>query len=116
LAPSPKRYSCPVEVTIDVIGAKWAPVILAHLKQQPLRYAQLRRLMPRTSEKMLAQRLRELEAGGLVRRRADSTIPPRVDYALTEEGRTLAPVLQALYDWGAEWAEENGITIEDVSL
>src|SRR6266540_83986 len=102
MASSPKRYSCPVEVTIDVIGAKWAPVILAHLKQQPLRYAQLRRLMPRTSEKMLAQRLRELEAGGLVRRRADSTIiPPRVDYALTEEGRTLAPVLQALYDWGA---------------
>ncbi len=112
----PKRYCCPVEVTIDVIGAKWTPVILAHLKEKPLRYAQLRRLMPRTSEKMLAQRLRELEADGLVRRRADSTVPPRVDYALTEAGRTLAPVLQALYDWGAEWAEENGITIEDVSL
>ena len=112
----PKRYSCPVEVTIDVIGAKWAPVILAHLKEQPLRYAQLRRLMPRTSEKMIAQRLRELEASGLIRRRADSTVPPRVDYALTEEGRTLAPVLQALYDWGAEWADENGILIEEVSL
>ncbi len=116
MASSPTRYSCPVEVTIDVIGAKWAPVILAHLKQQPLRYAQLRRLMPRTSEKMLAQRLRELEASGLVRRRADDVVPPRVDYSLTGQGRTLAPVLQALYDWGAEWAEENGITIEIENL
>ncbi len=112
MASSPKRYSCPVEVTIDVIGAKWATVILAHLKQQPLRYAQLRRLMPRTSEKMLAQRLRDLEAAGLVRRRATKDNPPRVDYALTEEGQTLAPVLQALYDWGAQWAESNGVTID----
>jgi DNA-binding HxlR family transcriptional regulator len=112
MAPAPKRYSCPVEVTVDVIGGKWAPVILAHLKQQTLRFSELRRLMPRTSEKMLAQRLHELEAAGLILRTTDGAVPPRVDYSLTDEGRSLAPVLQALYDWGASWAEAKSLIIE----
>ncbi|MEJ3745498.1 helix-turn-helix domain-containing protein [Actinomycetes bacterium KLBMP 9797] len=97
----PRRYHCPVEVALDVVGGKWRTVILAHLKERPRRYGELRRLMPGTSEKMLAQRLRELEAAGLVSRHADGGKPPRVEYRLTEQGRSLAPVLQALYDWGA---------------
>lgn len=105
-------YSCPVELAVDVIGPKWRPVILAHLKQGAHRYGQLRRLMPTISEKMLAQRLRELEADGLVRRTVlNDHNPPGVSYQLTAEGASLAPVLQALYDWGQTRAERTNTPI-----
>ncbi|HTJ36718.1 MAG TPA: helix-turn-helix domain-containing protein [Dactylosporangium sp.] len=108
-----KRYHCPVELAVDIVGGKWRPVILAHLKQGVHRYGELRRRMPHVSEKMLVQRLRELEADGLVARRDLGTNPPHVEYELTAEGRSLAPVLQALYDWGAARAERTGISIAD---
>ncbi|GAA3337622.1 helix-turn-helix domain-containing protein [Amorphoplanes nipponensis] len=105
----PKRYSCPVELTVDVVGGRWRTVLLSHLKEGVHRYGELRRLTPGISEKMLSQRLRELEADGLVRRRDRGTVPPHVEYDLTDEGRSLAPVLQALYDWGVARAERSGI-------
>ena len=104
----PKRYSCPVELTVDVIGGRWRTVLLSHLKEGVHRYGELRRLIPGISEKMLTQRLRELEADGLVSRRDLGTVPPHVEYDLTDEGRSLAPVLQALYDWGVGRAERTG--------
>ncbi len=104
----PKRYSCPVELTVDVIGGRWRTVLLSHLKEGVHRYGELRRLTPGISEKMLSQRLRELEADGLVSRRDLGTATPHVEYDLTDEGRTLAPVLQALYDWGVERATRTG--------
>lgn len=107
-----KRYYCPVEVTVDLIGGKWKPVILAHLKEGVRRYGELRRLMPTTSEKMLIQQLRELESAGLVRRTAFATVPPQVEYDLTEEGWSLVPVLTALYEWGEKRCERTGITVE----
>lgn len=107
---SAKRYYCPVEATVDLIGGKWKPVILAHLKEGVRRYGELRRLMPATSEKMLVQQLRELEASGLVRRTAFETVPPQVEYDLTEEGWSLAPVLTALYEWGEKRCAREGIT------
>ena len=103
-----KRYHCPVELAVDVIGGRWRPVILAHLKEGAHRYGELRRRMPQVSEKMLVQRLRELEADGLVSREDFGTVPPHVEYRLTEEGASLAPVLQALYDWGAARAARTG--------
>ncbi len=106
-----KRYHCPVELAIDVVGGKWRTVILAHLKQGERRYGELRRLMPDVSEKMLVQRLRELQEAGLVARREFDTVPPRVEYSLTGEGASLAPVLQALYDWGLARAERTGTVI-----
>jgi DNA-binding HxlR family transcriptional regulator len=107
----PKRYHCPVELAVDVVGGKWRTVILAHLKEGERRYGELRRLMPEVSEKMLVQRLRELQEAGLVARREHDVVPPRVDYSLTEEGVSLAPVLQALYDWGVARAERTGTVI-----
>ena len=107
-----KRYGCAVEIAVDVVGGKWRPVILAHLKEGVLRYGELRRLIPGLSEKMLVQRLRELEADGLVARHDHKTTPPHVEYRLTEEGLSLAPVLQALYDWGTARAVRNGIAID----
>jgi DNA-binding HxlR family transcriptional regulator len=106
-----KRYHCPVELAVDVVGGKWRPVILAHLKEGVHRYGELRRLVPDMSEKMLVQRLRELEADGLVSRHERDTSPPWVEYRLTDEGRSLEPVLQALYDWGLARAERTGVTL-----
>ncbi|MET0132557.1 MAG: helix-turn-helix domain-containing protein [Kibdelosporangium sp.] len=107
------RYYCPVELAIDVIGGKWAVIILAHLKDRPLRYGELRRRMPDVTEKMLAQRLRELADAGLVHR--SSPEPPAVEYRLTEEAGELRPALQALYDWGERRAARTGIPIEPVT-
>ncbi len=108
----PKRYSCPVELTVDVIGGRWRAALLAHLKEGAHRYGELRRRTPGISEKMLSQRLRELEADGLIARRDLGTVPPHIEYDLTDEGRSLAPVLHALYEWGAARAERTGVRVE----
>jgi len=108
-----RPYHCPVELAVDVIGGKWRPVILAHLKEGVHRYGELRRRIPDMSEKMLAQRLRELQADGLVERIDRQAKPAHVDYRLTEEGESLAPVLQALYDWGAARAARTATPIEE---
>jgi len=105
------RYHCAVELAVDVIGGKWRPVILAHLKEGVHRYGELRRRVPQMSEKMLAQRLRELQRDGLVERIDHGTRPARVEYRLTEEGWSLAPVLQALYDWGTARAQRTATLV-----
>jgi DNA-binding HxlR family transcriptional regulator len=110
-----KRYGCAVELAVDVIGGKWRPVILAHLKEGIHRYSELRRRMPAVSEKMLTQRLRELEADGLVVRYDHKTAAPHVEYQLTEEGLSLVPVLQALHDWGTARAARTGSVIDEAS-
>jgi len=110
-----RRYSCPVEVTVDVIAGRWTPVILARLKEGAHRYGQLRRLIPGLSEKMLTQRLRELESAGLIERRVHTDgaeKPAPVSYRLTEDGWSLAPVLQAMYDWGQARAAARGIALD----
>ena len=107
-----QSFHCPVELTLDVIGGKWATIVLAHLKEGVHRYGALRRKMPDVSEKVLVQRLRGLEARGLIARRADDTTPPGVEYWLTEEGQSLAPVLEALYAWGEKRAERTGVRID----
>jgi DNA-binding HxlR family transcriptional regulator len=109
-----KRFSCPVELTVEVIGGRWRTVILSRLKEGVHRYGELRRLVPGISEKMLTQRLRELEADGLVTRRDLGTVPPHVEYDLTDTGRSLEPVLQALYDWGLARARTDGIDVGTV--
>ena len=97
---SEKSFNCPIEVTLDVIGGKWKCLILWHLRGRPYRPGELRRLIPNISEKMLTQQLRELEADGVVRREAFGEVPPRVEYSLSEHGRTLNGVLETLCGWG----------------
>jgi len=104
-----KDYNCPVEAAIDVIGGKWKPLILWWLHQGPHRFAELGRRMPRISEKVLAQHLRELEADGIVRRRVYPTVPPKVEYSLTEYGQSLKRTLRAICDWGRSHMERMGI-------
>ena len=98
-----KGYHCPVEATLDLIGGKYKTLILWHLAGGPQRFSQLQRLISRATPKMLTQQLRELEANGLVHREVYPVIPPKVEYSLTETGRSLMPVLVAMRDWGADY-------------
>ncbi|HRN69895.1 MAG TPA: helix-turn-helix domain-containing protein [Candidatus Woesebacteria bacterium] len=89
-----------VGVTLRVIGGKWKPLILWHLSENPIRFGELMRKMPGITQKMLTQQLRELEDDGLVIRKLYPEVPPRVEYSLSDYGKTLGPVLQAMSDWG----------------
>jgi DNA-binding HxlR family transcriptional regulator len=105
-----KHYGCPVELSLDILGGKWKPVILSRLKERPYRYSELRRLIPNLSTKMLTQRLHDLELQGLVERRGISGRPHAL-YGLTARATSLKPVLQALYDWGHRTATELKVEI-----
>lgn len=92
---------CPVETTLSIIGGRWKPLILYHLRRRPTRFNEMRRLVPKVTQRMLTQHLRELEADGVVSRTVEAVVPPRVTYALTDYGWTLLPVLDAMAAWGS---------------
>lgn len=94
-------FSCGLDATLRVIAGKWKPLIVYFLAQGPNRYGELRRAVKGVSDKMLIQQLKELEADGLVRRTDYKEVPPRVDYALTSLGHSLADALAPLCSWGA---------------
>jgi DNA-binding HxlR family transcriptional regulator len=98
-----KTYHCPVEAALDVIGGKWKPLILWALGDNVLRFNELQKGLPGVNTKMLTKQLRELEADGVITRTVYPEVPPRVEYAITDFGRTLIPILQALCSWGAEY-------------
>ena len=100
-----RDYNCPVEAALDVIGGKWKPLILWWLHQRTHRFAELRRQMPGITEKMLTQHLRQLEADGIVHRQVYPTVPPKVEYSLTEYGLSLKRALRAICDWGRNHME-----------
>lgn len=95
---------CPAEITLRVIGGKWKPVILWHLKDGVKRFSELKRAIPGVTQRMLSQQLRELERDGVVLRKVYAQVPPKVEYTLTEFGRTLQPILRMMCKWGAEHA------------
>jgi len=96
------NLGCPVEASIEVIGGKWKGVILHHLLAETIRFNELRRLMPEITQRMLTKQLRELEADNLVSRKVYAQVPPKVEYSITEYGKTLMPVIRALRTWGAQ--------------
>ena len=98
--------ACPSRVVLDHVTSKWGVLILVALSEGPRRWGELRRVVEGVSEKMLAQTLKTLEADGLVHREAQPTIPPRVDYSLTERGHALGERLLPLMDWIAENADD----------
>ncbi len=103
------NYNCPVEAALGMIGGKYKTVILYHLKDQTLRYSELKTILSNATPKMLTQQLRELEADGIVLRTVYPVVPPKTEYSLTEFGKTLIPVIDAICDWGTEylWDTEN---------
>lgn len=94
----------PVERAFKVIGGRWKAVILYHLFRGPLRLSELKRALPKISQKVLVQQLREMEEHGLVRREIFRQVPLRVDYSATPLGLSLAPLLRAMCDWGQSHA------------
>lgn len=96
--------ACPVEATLELIGGKWKGIILYHLLDGKMRFSELKRLIPCVTQRMLTKQLRELEADGLVIRTVHPEVPPRVEYELTKEARTLKPILQSLQKWGSTHA------------
>ena len=100
---------CPVETTLDLIGGKYKALIIWHLTDRKLRFSELRRLITSAPPKMLTQQLRELEAQELVHREVYPVIPPKVEYSLTETGKSLMPILTAMRDWGADYLREKQI-------
>lgn len=95
-----ERTGCAVEATLSVIGGIWKPVILFHLLKGKLRFNALCRLLKTATPRMLTLQLRELEADGIISRIVYAEVPPKVEYELTDLGRSLAPVLISMRDWG----------------
>lgn len=102
----PSTYLCPVEATLSLIGGKYKSLILWHLVDKTLRYNELSKLVPSATPKMLTQQLRELEADSLIIRTVYPVVPPKVEYALSDFGRSIVPVLDAMCNWGEEYLRE----------
>ncbi len=93
-------FHCPVETTLEVIGGKWKVVILYWIRDETLRFSDLKRKICGISERMLIQQLRELEEHGVVHREVYAEVPPKVEYSLTPYGRTLRPITEIMCAWG----------------
>lgn len=98
-----KQYNCPMEMTIELIGGKWKALLLWNLSDGSLRFHELQKRFPGLTQKMLTQQLRDMEQNGLINRKVYPVVPPKVEYSLTEFGRTLMPVLYAMNKWGNEY-------------
>jgi len=108
-----KSYHCAMDITMDFIGGKWKTVVLWYLRNETLRFAELKKRIPDITEKMLSIQLRALEADGLILRKVHGKKPPvRVEYSMTEFGKTLIPVLNAIAKWGRELGETKGELVE----
>ena len=95
---------CPYEAALDMIGGRWKTMIIAALMDRTLRFNELRHRLKRVTHRVLTAALRDLEADGLVHREVYAVVPPRVDYSLTDLGRTLRPLVDELGRWGTEFA------------
>ena len=104
-----KTTECPVAATLELIGGKYKALILWHLSEGTLRYSQLRKKVAGATPKMLTQQLRELETDALIHRVAYAVVPPKVEYSLTERGKSLLPILVAMRDWGAEYLKSQNL-------
>lgn len=100
--------TCPVETTLLMISDKWKALILRDLLNGTMRFGELRRSVGNVSQKVLTSNLRQMERDGLVHRKVYAEVPPRVEYSLTETGRSLRPVIEAMRDWGVSYQARHG--------
>ncbi|SCW75606.1 transcriptional regulator, HxlR family [Paenibacillus tianmuensis] len=101
----PSKEGCPVEFTLNVIGGKWKGVLLYHLIDGTKRFNEFRRICPAITQRMLTLQLRELEEDGIVHREVYQQVPPKVEYSLTEFGRTLEPIILQMKQWGEAYQD-----------
>ena len=99
--------ACPVETTLLLIGDKWKVLILRDLMPGTKRFGELKKSIGSVSQKVLTAQLRDMEQNGLVHRKVYAEVPPRVEYSLTDLGRSLKPILEALRIWGEEFQAAN---------
>ena len=104
-----KTEHCPVETTLELIGGKYTALILWYLSENSLRFSQLRKVIGNATPKMLTQQLRELEAQSLIHREVYPVIPPKVEYSLTDLGKSLMPLLTVMRDWGADYLRSKAL-------
>ena len=102
-------YICPVETARELVGGKYKTLILWHLADGTLRFSQLQKIISSATPKMLTQQLRELERDGLITRTVYPVVPPKVEYSLTELGRSFIPVMQGIRKWGEEYLETRSL-------
>ena len=100
--------NCPVDATLEMVGGKYKSLILWHLLDNTLRFGELRKSIPQATPKMLTQQLRELEEANLVVRTVYPVVPPKVEYTLSGLGKSIKPILEAMYAWGAEYLKAGG--------
>lgn len=100
MEPIKQRPACPVETTLMLIGDKWKVLILRDLLPGTKRFGELKKSIGSVSQKVLTAQLRDMEAKGLVSRKVYAEVPPRVEYSLTDLGRSLSPILKAMAEWG----------------
>lgn len=105
-----KLYYNPVEFALDRIGGVWKMPILWRLKDKTMRYGQLKKSIPRISHKMLTTQLRELEQEGFVVRTVYPVVPPKVEYSLTERGKSAIPIIEIIRNYGFSLMQEFGVT------
>lgn len=107
-----KAHHCALDVTMDFIGGKWKTVVLWYLRNKTLRFGEIRKHIPDITEKMLSLQLKALEEDGIICREVFPEVPLRVEYSLTEFGKTLIPVLEALAKWGRDLGDKEGLLEE----
>ena len=103
--------ACPVATTVGLIGSKWKLLIMRNLLQRPWRFNELQRDLEGISQKVLTDSLRSMEADGIITRTVYPEVPPRVEYALSEVGESMRPIINAMADWGTEY--KNNLEIAD---
>lgn len=102
---SKKQYNCYFEMTLDIMGGKWKPIILYYINHNGVaRHSDLKRFISSINERMLTRQLRELENDMLITRKVYPVVPPKVEYSLTESGKSLIPILTSLIEWGKNYA------------
>jgi len=107
-----KTYFCPVEVAMDVLGGKWKGVVLWYLQDHPLRFSELKKRIVTISEKVLIRELRELEKAGIITRKVYAQVPPKVEYSLSEFGKSVTTLMGEISKFGEVYAQRFGQVIE----
>ncbi|HRH65866.1 MAG TPA: helix-turn-helix domain-containing protein [Bacteroidia bacterium] len=107
-----KTFHCALDVTMHYVGGKWKSVVLWYLRKDSRRFGELKKVIPEISEKMLSLTLRQLEQDSLVERTVYAEVPPRVEYKLTPQGKTVLPIIEEMAAWGRKKSKEEGQMVE----
>ena len=100
--------ACPVATTVQMVGSKWKLLILRNLLARPWRFNELRKNLERISQKVLTDSLRSMEEDGIITRTVYPEVPPRVEYSLSELGKSMRPIIKAMEQWGIDYKAQNG--------